>query len=39
MDARVLLVGGASSAAMLWLDELIEAGAKVNTVANGSDAL
>jgi DNA-binding response OmpR family regulator len=39
MDATVLLVGGASSAAMLWSDELVAAGAKVNTVANGSDAL
>jgi DNA-binding response OmpR family regulator len=39
MDARVLLVGGPSSVAMLWMDDLVEAGAKVNAVANGADAL
>jgi DNA-binding response OmpR family regulator len=39
MDARVLLVGQPPSAAMLWQDALVEAGATVHAVANGADAL
>jgi DNA-binding response OmpR family regulator len=39
MDARLLIVGGPSCIATSWIDELVEAGAVVDAVANGTDAL
>jgi two-component system, OmpR family, response regulator MtrA len=39
MDARILLVGDPTSVGMAWKDDLVEAGATVSTVTNGSDAL
>lgn len=39
MDARIMVVGGPSSIAMSWTQELTEAGATVDVVTNGPDAL
>ena len=39
MDARLLVVGGSSCVAMSWIDELVAAGAKVDVVGSGTDAL
>lgn len=39
MDARLLVVGGTSCIALSWVDGLVAAGARVDVVGNGTDAL
>lgn len=39
MDARLMIVGGPSCVAMSWVEELVGEGARVDVVADGSEAL
>jgi DNA-binding response OmpR family regulator len=39
MDARLLVVGSPSFVALSWVDDLVAAGAQVEVVGNGTDAL